>query len=162
MAVDSLEGSTGPYGHLHLVGNLWEPVSDIWHPRTYGDGAERTDPGGPTGEGDHVLRGGGFDTFTTNMRLANRMSALVDGSHIGVRCARPTVASQPDSVAALTTRTQSGTVRGLGPLVGKALYVTAFSSDDTDDGRLRPGASPLAETRLVPNGAVEQHFVLEI
>jgi hypothetical protein len=162
MAVDSLQGSVGPYGHLHLVGNLWEPVSDIWHPKTYGDGTERTDPGGPTGEGYQVIRGGGFDTFTTNMRLANRMSALVDGSSIGVRCARPIAEPQMDAVAALSTRTQSGTVLGLGPLNGKALYVTAFSTDDTDQGRLRPGASPLAETRLVPNRTTEQAFVLEV
>ena len=162
MAVDSLEEGAGPYGNLHLVGNVWEPVSDVWHPRTYGDGAQRTDPGGPSGAGYSVIRGGGYDTFTTNMRLANRMSALVEGSKIGVRCARSTVEPTPDTVSALQTVRHTGTVRGIDRLVGTALYVTAFLASDTENGALRRGASPLAETRMVPNGEAEQTFELRV
>ncbi|HCH64756.1 MAG TPA: hypothetical protein DFR83_18260, partial [Deltaproteobacteria bacterium] len=162
MKADSLPDAAGPYGHVHLVGNVWEPVSDIWHPRTYGDGTARTDPGGPSGEGYRVLRGGGYDTFSTNMRLANRMSALVEGSKIGVRCARPTVTPTSDTVTALETVRHSGTVRGVDRLEGTALYVTAFLASDTENGALRRGASPLAEARMAPNGGVEQSFSLEV
>lgn len=162
LAVDSQPGGAGPYGHLHLAGNLWEPVSDVWHPNTYGTGADRTDPGGPSGGGPGVIRGGAYNTFSTNMRATNRMSSLVLGSKTGVRCARPTVPSIADDVAALETVTLRGTVTGSGPLVGKALYVTSFSPGDSDGDRVRPGASPLAEVRLEPGGSTTQDFDLEV
>ena len=48
----------------------------------------RLDPSGP-GTGDiHTLRGGGWNTFSTNMRSANRFHDLVMGSAAGFRCAR--------------------------------------------------------------------------
>ncbi len=162
LPVDALPKSAGPYGHLNLAGNVWEPVSDTWHPKTYGSGEPRTDPSGPRGEGPQVIRGGGFDTFSTNMRLTNRMSSLVAGSNIGVRCARPTVEPTPDAVAALDVRVHKGSVRGMGALVGKALYVTAFSVSEEEGGKVRPGASPIAEVRYEPNGEEEQEFAIEV
>ena len=161
LPADSQPSGAGPYGHLHLAGNLWEPVSDRWHPQTYGSGGERTDPGGPS-EGPGVIRGGAYNTFTTNMRVSNRMSTLVAGSHTGVRCARPTVEPNPDAVEPLKTIRLTGTVVGDGPLVGKALYVTSFSPGDAEGSRVRPGASPLAETRMTPSGAATQSFVLDV
>jgi len=162
VAVDSQPDGAGPYGHLHLAGNVWEPTSDVWHPNTYGAGGERIDPGGPPGTGPQVIRGGAFNTFSTNMRVTNRMSTLVAGSKIGVRCARPTVAAVQEDVDPLDTISLSGTVKGDGPLVGKALYVTAFSTGDADGSRVRPGASPLAEVRLVPSGGAVQDFSIDV
>ena len=163
---DALPAGTGPYGHVHLAGNLWEPVADRYHPRTYGDGEARTDPGGPAAaDGPTVLRGGGFDTFSTNMRVANRMSSLVAGSQQGVRCARPTTTPNPDPVAPISTVRFSGTLtRADGrPLSGKAAYVTAFDPADADAaGAPRPGASPLAEVRLQPTGQPSLGFSLEV
>ena len=162
MAADSLEKGAGPYGHVHLAGNLWEPVADVWHPTTYGSGEPRTDPGGPAGDGPGVIRGGAFDTFSTNMRATNRMSTLVAGSRTGVRCARPTVSPVPDAVSVLDTVTFRGTVRNTDALSGKAVYVTAFSVSDGQGTQVRPGASPLAEVRMVPSGTQAQPFELEV
>ena len=164
VAADAASGGAGPYGHVHLAGNVWEPVSDLWHPNTYGEGTARTDPAGPKGEGARGIRGGGYDTFTTNMRVSNRMSVLVAGSAIGVRCARSFVEPKHDLVTPLEMVTMSGEVHGSAelPLAGKALYVTAFAVGDAQGGQVRPGASPMAEVRLTPNGSRTQGFALEV
>ena len=165
LPVDHAGLGAGPYGHLHLAGNVWEYVADVWHPGTYGDGGPRVDPGGPPTGAIHVLRGGGWDTFSTNMRVANRFQALVMGTSAGFRCARPAAASRPDEVTALALVALSGVVRREGgPVAGRALYVTAFDTSDTDptSGLLIPGRSPVAEIRLTPNGKDAQPFELRV
>ena len=164
VAANATPKGAGPYGHVHLAGNVWEPVSDVWHPTTYGDGRPRTEPAGPKGEGAQVIRGGGFDTFSTNMRVSNRMSTLVAGSNIGVRCARSFAEPTHDAVEPLAMVQMTGEVRGSGEvkLSGKALYVTAFAVGDAQGGQVRPGASPVAEVRLTPSGAASQSFQLEV
>lgn len=164
IAVDALPEGAGPYGNLGLAGNAWEYVADTWNPRTYGDGRERFDPGGPAGGSVHVLRGGAFDTFSTNMRVANRFNDLVAGSATGFRCARPTVKPRPDAVAALKTVTVSGTIHREGGLSGSHLYVTAFDAAEVDPrtGQVPPGRSPVAEMRLVPSGEPTQPFALSV
>lgn len=164
LPVDSLPDGAGPYGHLHMSGNAWEWVTDAYHPAVY-DADGRTDPGGPEEGPYRVLRGGGWSTFGTNMRTANRFRDLVMGSPTGVRCARSTVASVPDPVPPLLLVTLSGEVRpAVGRLEGRALYVTAFDAADFDPetGLLAPGRSPAAETRLTPNGADMQAFQLDV
>ena len=43
------------------------------------------------------------------------------------------------------------------------MYVTAFDASDADaNGMLAPGRSPVAETRLVPNGENQQTFSLSV
>ena len=46
---------TGPYGHAHLSGNVWEYVQDSWHPKTYLS-TSRTDPSGPEKRYPHPQR----------------------------------------------------------------------------------------------------------
>ncbi len=165
LAAAALPAGTGPYGHLHLAGNVWEHVADRYHPRVYGEGAPRTEPGGPAAGEAHVLRGGGHDTFATNMRVANRFSDLVEGSAAGVRCARATASPRPDPVPALALVTLSGSVRAAtGTLAGTHLYVTAFARSDLDEtGRMPlPGRSPVAERRLVAQGGASQSFSLAV
>ncbi len=155
----------GPYGHRHLSGNVWEVVADFWHPGIYGQGEPRVDPAGPGGGENHVLKGGGWNTFSTNMRVANRFHDLVMGSATGFRCARSEVASIPDDVAPLEMVALSGTVRReQGVLSGRALYVSAFDQADTDPGTgmLAPGRSPVAEVRLVPQGQLAQAFSIRV
>jgi hypothetical protein len=99
------------------------------------------------------------------MRAANRFHDLVMGSAAGFRCARPTVKSTPDNVDPLTLTTISGTIDGtkLGSIDGRALYVTAFDAADADsNGMLAPGRSPVAETKLIPNGEVSISFTLKV
>jgi hypothetical protein len=161
-AADTAVRNTGPYGHHDLAGNVWEWVADRYHPAVYRRDPPRIDPTGPA-EGDlHVLRGGGWNTFSTNMRVANRFTSNLEGSAAGVRCARARAAGSPDDVAPLRTVTVSGTVTG--ELTGRALYVTAFDADDADPrtGMLAPGRSPVAETKLVPAGEASLPFTLSV
>jgi formylglycine-generating enzyme len=163
LPADALPDGEGPYGHRHLAGNVWEYVSDFWHPEIYG--GTRVDPGGPAEGEMHVLRGGGWNTFSTNMRVANRFHDLVMGSATGFRCARPTVPPIPDDVEPLELVALSGTVDGsmLGSLTGRALYISAFDSADADSqGMLAPGRSPVSELKLVPGGSAEQSFRIKV
>ncbi len=165
VAVDSPMGGESPYGHLHLEGNVWEYVSDVYHPLVYTSGTPRVDPGGPEGEGNHVLRGGAWNTFSTNMRVANRFTDTMVGSATGIRCARPTEEAVPDTVAPLEMVTLSGIItREEGPVAGEAVMVSAFDFADADPqtGMLAPGRSPVLETSFEPNGLDEQPFSVEV
>jgi formylglycine-generating enzyme required for sulfatase activity len=158
--------NTGPYGHIDLAGNVWEYVADIYHPTVYGSGELRTDPAGPEEGSSHVLRGGSWNTFSTNMRTANRFSDMVMGSAVGIRCARPTTEAIPDPVEPLEMVTLSGTVSRQGgiPIHGRALYITVFDSADANrqTGQLTPGRSPVADLRLEPEGGSTQTFSIEV
>ena len=157
-----LSTGTGPYGHRHLAGNVWEYVADVWHPSVYTEEL-RTNPAGPKSGDFHVLRGGGWNTFSTNMRVANRFHDLVMGSASGFRCARSFVQQQFDDVEPLIFSTLEGTISSTRPLKGRALYVTAFDANDADSkGMLFPGRSPIAEVRLTPNNDTSQPFSLNL
>ena len=161
LKVDSLPKGAGPYGHLHLSGNVWEYVLDAWHPQTYGT-KRPDDPAGPVKGNIHVLRGGGWNTFSTNMRTANRFHDLVMGSASGFRCARGEIPNF-DNVQPLEMVNLNGTVYGAPSLKGRALYVTAFDAADADpNGMLAPGRSPVAELKIAPNGQKSQSFSLSV
>lgn len=160
----SLAGA-GPYGHVDLAGNLWEWTADYYHPESYGSGSERVNPLGPEAGEVRVLRGGGWNTFSTNMRNANRFTSNLEGSATGVRCAYGPFVGTHDVLAAQTWVQLSGRVqRAQGLLEGPALMVTAFDAQDADPktGRLAPGRSPVAEIKLVPNGLGSQEFELRL
>lgn len=157
-----LSDGTGPYGHRHLAGNVWEYVADVWHPGVYTN-EPRTNPAGPASGEVHVLRGGGWNTFSTNMRVANRFHDLIMGSASGFRCARSFVEQVHDDVEPLVFASVEGTISSTKPLTGRALYVTAFDANDADSrGMLIPGRSPIAETRLDPNNEQSQTFSLNL
>ncbi len=157
-----LEQGKGPYGHRHLAGNIWEYVADVWHPTVYTTEL-RHNPAGPKSGDVHVLRGGGWNTFSTNMRVANRFHDLIMGSASGFRCARSFTPQQFDDVEPLVFSTIEGSISSTRPLKGRALYVTAFDANDADSrGMLIPGRSPIAETRLTPNEETTQSFSLNL
>ena len=159
---EELSGGIGPYGHRHLAGNVWEYVADVWHPTVYSD-TLRTNPAGPKSGDVHVLRGGGWNTFSTNMRAANRFHDLIMGSASGFRCARSFTEQMYDDVKPLVFDSVEGTISSTKPLSGRALYVTAFDANDADSrGMLIPGRSPIAETRLEPNNETSQAFSLNL
>jgi len=161
LLAEALPQGKGPYGHNHLAGNVWEYVQDVWHPNVYG--INRVNPTGPT-EGDiHVLRGGGWNTFSTNMRAANRFHDLVMGSAAGFRCARSFSNGNADNVEPLVLEEVSGTITAAKALTGRAIYVTAFDANDADaSGMLAPGRSPIAEIRLTPNEKTQQPFQIQL
>ena len=165
------DAQVGPYGHRHLAGNVWEFVADVWHPETYASRAKNSgsqlilNPKGPAPQADsfHVLKGGGWNTFSTNMRAANRFHDLVLGSATGFRCARSFTKQSFEDIPQLQQSTVSGTITSRSTLQGRALYVSAFDSRDADSqGRMAPGRSPMAELRLTPNGQKQQKFSMAL
>lgn len=155
------QGGAGPYGHLNLSGNVWEWVADAYHPRVYTASARR-DPSGPSAGENHVMRGGGWNTFSSNMRVSNRFHDLVLGSAVGVRCAKGDTAHNPDPVDALELVSVSGTLSRDEPFVGRALYISVFDAQDQRGGMLPPGMSPITELRLQPNGESTQDFEIQV
>jgi formylglycine-generating enzyme required for sulfatase activity len=155
-----LQGA-GPYGHLDLAGNVWEWTSDPYHPEVYKRAPMRRDPSGPANGEIHVLRGGGWNTFSTNMRTANRFTSTLDGSATGFRCARGDTAGVTDRVE----EAAFGWVRGevvseVGPIRGAALVISAFEIEDVDIRMGAPilGRSPARELRVDPGGEDRQAF----
>jgi len=162
-AVGLHPAGAGPYGHQDLSGNLWEWVSDAYHPSLYGMG-ERINPLGPESGEVMTLRGGGWSTFSTNMRSANRFTSNLGGSATGVRCARGGVVGEFDDVEPIEMVTLSGTISvERGALSGRAVMVTAFAAADAGPGgELAPGRSPVAEVQLTPNNERSQGFTLRV
>ena len=159
---DALPKGNGPYGNTHLAGNVWEYVADVWHPSVYSS-EPRENPAGVEAGQIHVLRGGGWNTFSTNMRTANRFHDLVMGSASGFRCARSFSTPTYDDVEPLIFSTVSGRISSPRTITGRALYVSAFSAADADSrGMLIPGRSPVAEVRLTPNDSNEQTFTIDL
>ena len=89
--VGSFAQGASPYGLLDMAGNVWEWVGDWFGPTYYQDGPNRdSDPTGPEGGQDRVLRGGGFNNGLHDVRTANRHKGGGSGyapDH-GFRCAR--------------------------------------------------------------------------
>jgi formylglycine-generating enzyme required for sulfatase activity len=157
-SVDQGGAGAGPYGHLHLAGNAWEYVLDFYHPRAYRVGRVDNPMGPPSGE-SRVLRGGAWDTFSTNMRVSNRFNDSLKGSTIGFRCvaggAEPVVEELEPLAwvqASVIVRQKSGQA-----VSGRWLTVSAFDMTDISaaSGLPEPGRSPVAEAGVAPDGTGE-------
>jgi formylglycine-generating enzyme required for sulfatase activity len=165
LPIDGMAGGAGPYGHLHLSGNVWEYVADAYHMRLYRSDRPNN-PGGPAGEGPRVLRGGGWNTFSTNMRVANRFSDFIKGSATGFRCVKSGANPVTEAVAPMDLVAIRGTIRRSdGAIIaGRSLYITAFDAHETDPitGMPAPGRSPVAEANVPMTGVVVQPFSLMV
>ena len=165
LEVDDSEGQVGPYGHFHLSGNVWEYALDYWHPNVYASKNKRKNPAGVKKGTIHVLRGGGWNTFSTNMRSANRFHDLVMGSASGFRCVRSNVQLQYDDIEPLEMILFEGEIQAgeLKVLQGRAMYVSIFDAADADEkGMVAPGRSPVAEVKIKPNNQASQKFEIEV
>jgi hypothetical protein len=142
---------------------LWEWVSDAYHPSVYQQ-SERTNPQGPASGEVMTLRGGGWSTFSTNMRSANRFTSNLGGSATGVRCARGEIVGGFDDVVTIEMVTISGRVSvESGVLSGRAVMITVFAAADAGPGgEMAPGRSPVAEVQLIPNNEQSQLFNLRV
>ncbi len=163
-SVDSHATGAGPYGHINLSGNLWEPALDWHHPGVYRSG--RVDnPAGPKEGRSHSLRGGAWNTFSTNMRISNRFSDHIHGSQIGARCVFEGGTPQTEDVPALAwvelvidVRHKSGAA-----LDGRWLTVTAFDVADLQrNGMPILGRSPVSEAGATPSGRPAQQLSLDV
>jgi formylglycine-generating enzyme required for sulfatase activity len=88
-SVGSFPGGASPYGAMDMAGNVWEWVND-WYSAGYYQTGNDTNPVGPEGGEDRVLRGGGYNNGLHDVRVANRHKGGQTGyapDH-GFRCAK--------------------------------------------------------------------------
>lgn len=87
--VTSYDSGASPFGVLNMSGNLWEWVADWYDPAYYSQSPAENPLGPDTGE-YHILRGGGWRSLTSQLRVTNRASGKPEHStdgEIGIRCA---------------------------------------------------------------------------
>ncbi len=88
--VGSYPTGASPYGVLDMAGNVAEWVND-WYGATYYSqpDASGTDPQGPLGGTERVVRGGSWDAVPFFARAVHRQSAVPNDSEpwLGFRCA---------------------------------------------------------------------------
>lgn len=164
VSVDSHSKGAGPYGHINLAGNLWEAMLDWHHPGVYRDDRV-ANPAGPVEGRAHSLRGGAWNTFSTNMRISNRFSDHIHGSQIGARCVFEGGAPQVEDVPLLAWVDMNVDVRHKSgdPLNGRWLTVTAFDVGDLQpNGMPVLGRSPVSEAGVKPDGRTEQQLTLAV
>ncbi|MEE2752047.1 MAG: SUMF1/EgtB/PvdO family nonheme iron enzyme [Myxococcota bacterium] len=164
LAVGSRPEGAGPYGHLDLAGNVWEWVSDIYHPETYGSETPRENPRGPEAGEIRVLRGGAWNTFSTNMRVSNRFTSLLQGSATGFRCASGGRAGEHDPVEALQSREVRVSITIPKNVGAGQVFVSAFDVQDLHPqrGTPIPGRSPVAETVVGVDGSPSHQVRLSL
>lgn len=159
--VGSRPTGAGPYGHMDLAGNVWEWVSDRYHPGTYRGVETRKNPRGPEKGDIHVMRGGAWNTFSTNMRVSNRFTSVLAGSATGVRCVTGGGSGEFDLVEPY--KTHSVRVRVEGATTGR-LFLSAFDARDLSPGGTvpLPGRSPVAEVQAEAHSDLELTLSLPI
>jgi len=87
-AVGTHPDGASTFGVEDMAGNVWEWVND-WYSETYYAESPLSDPPGPEGDVQKVLRGGSWLSRPVYLRLAGRSFDLNfhGGSDTGFRCA---------------------------------------------------------------------------
>lgn len=82
-------GNRSVYGAYDMVGNVWEWVND-WYGGNYYANSSSSNPRGPSGGSERVIRGGSFTTRAERATTTARGKANPDGwsDDIGFRCAK--------------------------------------------------------------------------
>ena len=87
--VGMFEDGKSPYGIYDMAGNVWEWVSDWYHPHYYKTGPLRNPTGPPLGD-YKVIRGGSWGSGPKDLRSPDRETHLPSfkGYGTGFRCAK--------------------------------------------------------------------------
>ena len=77
------------YGALDMAGNVRQWVND-WYDAAYYASSPSSNPQGPSGGTNRVVRGGSWNgnDFSLRSALRNRYNSTIAGDYIGFRCAR--------------------------------------------------------------------------
>lgn len=83
--------ASGPYGALHMVGNVWEWTRDTYHREAWAEGEAATDPVGTRETPWRTLRGGSYMNLPSYSTCAHREPARPDrvAFTTGFRCVFP-------------------------------------------------------------------------
>jgi formylglycine-generating enzyme required for sulfatase activity len=86
--VDSYPEGASVYGALGMAGGVWEWVND-WYGADYYSVSPEINPTGPITGTQRVVRGGSWDAFPYDLRVANRGRArpINQNPNLGFRCA---------------------------------------------------------------------------
>lgn len=86
--VGNYSKGASPYGALDMAGNVWEWVRDWYGPY---DPNKTNNPVGPASGESRLLRGGGWDSNTRNIRTADRSNynPTDTSDRVGFRCISP-------------------------------------------------------------------------
>lgn len=110
LAVGSKPKGASLYSVLDMAGNVWEWVAD-WYQEDYFSDSQAQNPTGPLTGNTRVIRGGGWDSDDSDLRISNRYDIYPESNYnnIGFRCAMNDASSAQQILTPTAIHTSSFT-----------------------------------------------------